>query len=88
MSFQDIARKINRVTDQPVTYEDIPPEEARQAMLAAGLPEWMVGDLLTSYAGFRDGRGAEVSGVVQQVTGFEPRSIDHFIREHAFTFGA
>jgi len=88
VSFQDIVSKINRVTDQPVSYVDMPPDRAREEMLAAGLPTWMADDLSVLYTSFRNGQGATVTNVVQKVTGYEPRSIDHFVREHAFTFGA
>ena len=88
VSFEEVARKIARVTDKPVSYVDVPPEQARHGMLASGVPEWLADDLLVLYAAYRSGHGAAVTDAVQQVTGFEPRSIDGFVREHAFTFGA
>jgi uncharacterized protein YbjT (DUF2867 family) len=88
VSFAELATKIARVTDKPVTYLDLAPEEARQAMLGDGMPAWLVDELLTHYAGFRTSSGEASTDAVQRLTGYEPRSVDHFIREHAFTFGA
>ncbi|MBI5638147.1 MAG: SDR family oxidoreductase [Nitrospinae bacterium] len=67
-------------------YVDTPPEEARKAMLAGGMPEWLTDALLELYAWARGGKMAEVRNTVEQVTGRKPHSFARFSRDYVRRF--
>jgi uncharacterized protein YbjT (DUF2867 family) len=86
ISFQDLARQIGEATGKPVKYVDIPPEEARKAMLGMGMPSWAVDDMVGMYGFFAAGYGAATTDVVQKVGKAKPRTFAQFAKENAETF--
>ena len=83
ISYADIAEKISAAVGKTVTYVDVPPEAARQGMLDAGLPEWLVDDLSILNEIYASGQEAEVSPVVAEVAKKEPITFDQFARDYA-----
>lgn len=88
VTFRHLAARLALVTGSEVGYVDLAVEEARRKMQDQGLADWLVEDRLALYASFRAGKAARVTEVVKQITGFEARSADAFLRDHSFTFGA
>lgn len=88
VSMETIAAKIARITDKPVSYVDLTRDQARTRLLESGMDAWRADDVLAMYALLRAGHGATVTDTIRRLLGYEPRSVDHFVREHAFTFGA
>ncbi|HWN71267.1 MAG TPA: SDR family oxidoreductase [Haliangium sp.] len=82
LSFADIAAHLGAATGRPVTYVDVPPEDARKAMLQRGMPEWLVANILALHADFRTGPWSGVEPAVREVTGRPARSFLDFAREH------
>jgi len=70
-----------------VSYVNVPPEAAFQAMVAAGVPEWLAKDyvalLVKVYA---TGAAASVTPVVADLTGKPPRTFDRLARDFAGVF--
>ena len=64
------------------------PEQARTGMLAAGMPEWYVQDMLGFYAFYATGAGAYVSDVVPRIVGRPGRRFRQFVEDHRATFDA
>lgn len=67
----------------PITHE-----QAREAMLGAGLPEWRADGLTELHAFYDAGRAGTPASGVREATGREPRSWSDFAREHAEAFAA
>jgi len=86
LSFQEVAQKLATATGRPVTYQDVPLAAVQQAMVAAGLPAWLVEVRLEFATALRDGYAAAVMDTVQAVTGQSARTFDAFAREHAALF--
>ncbi len=86
VSYADVAKKISAAIGKTVTYVDVPPEAARQGMLDAGLPEWVVDDLSILNEIYASGQAAEVSPVVAEVAKKEPITFDQFARDYAEAF--
>ena len=82
------AEALSGAIGRPVRYVDVPPEVAGKGMLAAGVPDWFIGDLLRLMEGYAAGAAAAVSSAVEDATGRPARSFDVFAREHAHTFTA
>lgn len=88
LSMDEAAATLGRVLGRPVKYVDVPPDAARQAMLAQGIPAWFVEDLLKLMDAFAAGYGAMVSPDVQAVTGAPGRTFEQLVRDFAPAFGA
>jgi uncharacterized protein YbjT (DUF2867 family) len=82
LSFADVAAHLGTAAGRPVTYVDVPPEDARKAMLQRGTPEWLVDNVLALHACFRTGRWSAVEPTVRELTGRPARTFLDFTREH------
>jgi uncharacterized protein YbjT (DUF2867 family) len=69
-----------------VAYVDVPPADAHEGLVAAGLPDWLVDQLDGAFALIRDGALEETTDCVRVLTGREPRSFAEFARDHAAAF--
>jgi uncharacterized protein YbjT (DUF2867 family) len=86
VSHAQVAATFSRVLGKPVKYVDLPPEQAKPAMLGMGMPAWLVDDLLTISSFFAAGQGAQVTDAVEKVGKAKPRTIEQFVRDHAKAF--
>jgi uncharacterized protein YbjT (DUF2867 family) len=86
LSYHDVAKQIGEATGKQVKYVDIPQEDARKAMLGAGMPEWFVNDMVGLYGAFAAGHGAATTDVIQKVGKTKPRTFAQFARENAEIF--
>lgn len=86
LSFGQAAKKLSRVIGKEVRYVDISPEQAKQAMVEEGMPEWFADDLVSAYQIFSEGHGAMINDVVARVAGREPRTFEEFACEAAPAF--
>lgn len=86
LAFADVAERLSATIGRAVTYVDVPPGEARAAMLGSGMPEWLADNLVILFGLIRTGALAGISGDVQEVTGREPRRWAQFVAEHAGAF--
>lgn len=82
LSFADIAAHFGAAAGRPVTYVDVPPEDARTAMLQRAMPEWLVDNVLALHACFRTGQWSAVAPAVREVTGRPARTFLDFARDH------
>jgi uncharacterized protein YbjT (DUF2867 family) len=82
----EAAEKISAAIGKPVSYVDVPADETRRELLRAGMPEWLVTDLVTIQTGIAAGSSSAISADVEKVTGHKPRSFDEFVRDHADSF--
>jgi uncharacterized protein YbjT (DUF2867 family) len=69
-----------------VQYVDVPAAVARDGMIAAGMPDWLVVQLDRVFALIRAGALEETTDTVRVLTGREPRSFAEFARDHARLF--
>lgn len=80
------AAALARALDRPVTFVDVPPDAARQGMLAGGMPPdyaEAVVDLLSVMA---SGALDVVTPTVQQLLGRAPATMEDWARRHAAAF--
>lgn len=87
LSYGEVAEKLSAATGRPVRYVSITPGEFRAGALAAGLPEWLADALAVLNENFAAGDLSQVTNVVREVGGREPRTFDEFARDHAGAFG-
>jgi uncharacterized protein YbjT (DUF2867 family) len=88
LTYAEVAEKISRASGRKVQYVDIPVEQQKQSMLDQRMPEWQVTALLDLQAYYTGGKGGEIDGVLANILGRSPTTIDQFIAEFAHSFGA
>jgi len=82
------AREYSKALDRTITYQDIPVEPWRDALLDRRWPLHVVNHLAAMADLHRAGRYDRMSGDVRTLTGLEPQSVQDFVRKHAATFTA
>ena len=86
LTMADVAAKLSAAIGKPVRYVDVPPEDARQARLAAGMPPYLAEGLDERFAERRNGKESTVWPTIQDVFGWKPTSFDEFATRNAAIF--
>ena len=86
LTMAEVAEKLSAATGKAIRYVDVPPEEAKQARLTAGLPPYLAEGLDELFAERRKGKESVVWPTIQEVFGFHPTSFDEFASRNAAIF--
>lgn len=86
LTYDQVAEQISEATGKPARYVDIPPEQQRQSMQAAGMPDWQIDALLDLQRYYTEGGGGNVDDLFQRVVGREPKRLAQFLKESAGEF--
>ncbi|MGI8996536.1 MAG: SDR family oxidoreductase [Pyrinomonadaceae bacterium] len=87
-SSEQVAEILSDAAGRTISYVSVSAEDARQGMRGAGMSEWLANLLVELYDFQRAGHMAEVSPVVEQVTGRKPFSFAQFAKDYAAAFKA
>ena len=82
------AAEYSKALGREITYQDIPVEPWRDALLARGLPAHLAHHLATMADLHRAGRYDRMSDDVLALTGQKPLSVQEFVRKNAAAFTA
>ena len=88
ITYERVAGELSAVTGRRVRFVPVPDEAARQALVGAGLPEFVAQQLITLFGLLRRGAHEQTTATVRALTGHEPRSFAEFARDHAGFFQA
>jgi uncharacterized protein (TIGR02246 family) len=88
VSWDDVAAALAAATGQPVEFIDVPDEAARQGLVEAGLPGWLVAHIVGAFGCIRRGELEPTTETVRALTGHSPRAVAEFARDHAQAFTA
>jgi uncharacterized protein YbjT (DUF2867 family) len=83
LSYADVAQIISEASGRQIRFVDVPEAAARQGMLGAGMPEWMVNVILELNAWTKSDGGAEITTTVQEILGRPARTFREFARDYA-----
>ncbi len=86
LSHADVAGILSEAVGAPITYRDIPFDDLRAQLLAAGAPTWLVEVRMEFTAILREGTASAVTDVVARTTGRPPRTFAEFAAEHVALF--
>jgi uncharacterized protein YbjT (DUF2867 family) len=86
LTMAEVAEKLSLATGKAIRYVDVPPEEAKKARLAAGLPPYLAEGLDELFAERRKGKESTVWPTIEAVFGFQPTSFDEFASRNAAIF--
>jgi uncharacterized protein YbjT (DUF2867 family) len=86
LTMTEVAAKLSAATGKSVRYVNVPPEDARQAQLAAGMPPYLADALFELFAERRNGKEGKVWPDAATLLGRPPTSFDEFARRNAALF--
>ena len=86
LTMTEVAEKLSAATGKTIRYVNVPPEAARQAQLAAGMPPYLADALFELFAERRNGKEAKVWPDAERLLDRRPTSFDEFARRNAAVF--
>ncbi len=86
LTMTEVAEKLSAATGKTIRYVNVPPEAAKAAQLAAGMPPYLVDALVELFAERRRGKESVVSPLVPQLLGRPATSFDDFAIRNAAVF--
>ncbi len=86
LTMTEVAEKLSAATGKTIRYVNVPPEAARQAQLAAGMPPYLADALFELFAERRNGKEAKVWPDAERLLDRRPTSFDEFAKRNATVF--
>lgn len=87
MSYADAARTLGEVIGRPIQHVNVTPEQARAAMLGAGMDPWLVEAFLELFDIYRAGQGsALLDDNVKACTDVSATPLARFFNDHKHAF--
>jgi uncharacterized protein YbjT (DUF2867 family) len=86
ITYGRIADELSAVTGRSIEFVDVPDEAARQSLVEAGTPDWLLKHLISLFGIIREGALEPTTETVRALTGSKPRSFAEFARDHAHIF--
>jgi uncharacterized protein YbjT (DUF2867 family) len=86
LTMTEVAEKLSAAAGKTIRYVNVPPEAARQAQLAAGMPPYLADALFELFAERRNGKEAKVWPDAALLLDRRPTSFDEFARRNAAVF--
>jgi uncharacterized protein YbjT (DUF2867 family) len=86
LSNSEAAVILSSVLGREIRYVNLPPEQMKQALLGAGMPEWNVNGIIDLDTLYREGGASTVSPDVEQLLGKKPTAYQQFARDFASNF--
>jgi uncharacterized protein YbjT (DUF2867 family) len=86
LTMDEVAAQLSAAAGRTIRYVNVSPEQARQASLANGIPEYLADALVELFAQRRAGKEATVYPTLQEVFGIRPTSFAEFAQRHAAVF--
>ncbi|MGZ3325128.1 MAG: SDR family oxidoreductase [Xanthobacteraceae bacterium] len=86
LTMAEVAEKLSAATGKTIRYVNVPPDAARQAQLAAGMPPYLADALFELFAERRNGKEAKVWPDAAALLGRPPTSFDEFAGRNAAVF--
>src|SRR6267378_3995364 len=86
LTMTEVAEKLSAATGKAIRYVNVPPEAARQAQLAAGMPPYLADALFELFAERRNGKEAQVWPDAELLLDRRPTSFDEFAKRNVEVF--
>jgi uncharacterized protein YbjT (DUF2867 family) len=86
LTMTEVAARLSAATGKTIRYVNVPPEDARKAQLAAGMPPYLADALFELFAERRNGKESKVWPDAATLLGRRPTSFDQFASRNAAMF--
>src|SRR6266496_685848 len=83
LGIADVARILSEAAGREFKYVDVPEGAARDGMLQAGMPKWLVEAVMDLHAVNKQNRWSAVTADIEKVAGNPPTDFAQFARDHA-----
>src|SRR6266566_650252 len=83
ITFAQVSAGLSAAMGSRIEFTDIPGEDARQAMVGGGMPEFAAEQVIKIFEQLRQGADRQVTATVEVLTGSAPRDFASFARDHA-----
>ncbi|MGZ3236361.1 MAG: SDR family oxidoreductase [Burkholderiaceae bacterium] len=88
LSNHEVAQHLSDAADRLVEYHAASDDDAIKAMSQRGVPQWIIEFVMSLHLHVREGKMADVSSAVLDITRREPIEFVHFARAYASTWKA
>ena len=88
ITFDRVAEELSAATGRGIRFVAVPDDAARQALVEAGIPGFVAGQIAAVFGALRQGAQERTTDAVRALTGREPRAFVQFARDHASLFHA
>ncbi|MGW5120290.1 NmrA family NAD(P)-binding protein [Streptomyces noursei] len=86
VTYADVAAELTRALGHEIAYHRVTPEQHREAMIRAGLPEPVAASNSQVFGLIAEGDAAWLSDDIATLTGRSPRSLRTFVTDHVGAF--
>jgi uncharacterized protein YbjT (DUF2867 family) len=86
LGFAELASQLAKAVGAPITYAELPVDQARARLYAAGMPEFVLQEAIAHFDYWRTGVGAEVTSHLGDLIGRPPRRFAAFAHDYADVF--
>lgn len=86
ITYTDVANELSAALGHPIDYRRISPDQHREMMIRAGVPESVATSNAQAFELIAEGDAAWITDDVETITGDAPRTLHAFITEHAADF--
>jgi uncharacterized protein YbjT (DUF2867 family) len=82
LDHDEVAAVLSRVSGRPIMYQEITPEQMKQGLLGAGVPEDYAGFLVMILGFLAQGYNAAVNDEVRKLIGRAPRTFEQYAQDN------
>ena len=86
ITYAHVAAELAAATDREVEFVHLSDEDATRAMMEAGMPDAIAGQVVRLFGMLRAGAAEHVTPTVEALTGRAPRDFGTYARDHAALF--
>jgi uncharacterized protein YbjT (DUF2867 family) len=86
ITYERVAAELGRAAGSEVRFVDVPEDAAREGLIAAGMPDWLVQQLVGAFRLIREDALVAVTDTVRVLTGRDARGFAEFATDHAALF--
>lgn len=86
ISVGEVAQALTQACDRVIAYVDVSEEAAAAGMRQNHMPDWMVNAMMELHSLGKAGYAANVTDVVERITGLKPRTISDFAEDNCQQF--
>ncbi len=82
----EVAQILSQAIGREIRFVNLPPEQLKQTLLSAGVPQWSADALIDLQRLYREGKAATVTEDVERILGRKPISFARFLRDYRDAF--
>jgi uncharacterized protein YbjT (DUF2867 family) len=86
LSYHEASAIFSGMLKRKIAYVPLTAGQAREGMIKAGMPEWVIGNMAEFFENVGKGYFSDVTASVEEITGRMPVSLDRFVADYADLF--